>query len=90
MMSNQTRDDILENEHNDFVNSDNFQKMIDEKIKYSYYHKYDGIAPEGFCLISENVLDQLKDFDIWKQWKNNPELIKKLTIQELKNVDFVG
>ncbi len=83
------RDEILQQDHENFVNSEDFQKMIDEKIKYSHYHKYDGIAPEGFVLISENVLEKLKEFDTWKEWKNNPNLLKILTGEELKNQGFV-
>lgn len=80
------KDEILEQDHNNFVNSEDYYKMIDEKIKYSHYHKYDGIAPEGFVLVSENVLEKLKDFDTWKEWKSNPNLIKNLTIEELNNL----
>ena len=33
--------------------------------------RYSGIAPEGFVLLSEESIEKLKDFDIWKKWKNN-------------------
>jgi hypothetical protein len=33
--------------------------------------RYSGIAPEGFVLLSEEAIEKLKDFDIWKKWKNN-------------------
>lgn len=48
---------------------------IKEKIENSHYHKFEGIAPEGFILVPEDVLEQLRDFDTWKEWKNNPELL---------------
>ncbi len=48
---------------------------IKEKIKNSHYYKYSAIAPEGYFLVSESVLEKLKDFDFWKEWKNNPELL---------------
>ena len=45
--------------------------------------KFDGIAPEGFVLVHENVLEELKDFEIWKEWKNN-----QISIKELNNKHF--
>lgn len=56
-----------------------FMTDIKEKIKDSHYHKFTGIAPDGFILVPEEVLEQLKDFDVWKEWKSNPELLEKLT-----------
>jgi hypothetical protein len=48
---------------------------IEEKIKYSHYYKYQGIAPEGFILIPEEALEHLKDFDTWKEWKHDPSIL---------------
>jgi hypothetical protein len=45
--------------------------------------KYDGIAPDGFILISEGALEELKVFDTWKEWKNDA-----LSIKELNNRNF--
>lgn len=45
--------------------------------------KFDGIAPEGFVLVHENTLEELKDFEIWKEWKNN-----QISIKELNNKHF--
>jgi hypothetical protein len=45
--------------------------------------KYDGIAPDGFILITEGALEELKVFDTWKEWKNNT-----LSIKELNNRNF--
>jgi hypothetical protein len=33
--------------------------------------RYSGIAPDGFVLLTEEAIEKLKDFDIWKKWKNN-------------------
>lgn len=59
-------------------------KDIKEKIKYSHYYKFQGIAPEGFLLIPEEALERLKDFDTWKEWKHDPEvlinIIKEVTL----------
>ena len=48
---------------------------IEEKIKHSHYYKYQGIAPEGFVLIPEEALERLKDFDTWKEWKHDPNVL---------------
>lgn len=58
------------------------KKVIQEKGKT---YKFDGVAPEGFILINEKTLEDLKDFEIWKSWKN-----KLLTIKDLddKNSDL--
>jgi len=45
--------------------------------------KYDGVAPDGFIMISEGALEELKVFDTWKEWKNNT-----LSIKELNNRNF--
>jgi hypothetical protein len=28
------------------------------------------VAPEGYIVLREEVLEELKDFDVWKAWKN--------------------
>jgi hypothetical protein len=33
--------------------------------------RYNGVAPEGYTLLRNEVLVELKDFDNWKAWKNN-------------------
>jgi len=57
---------------------------IHEKIKDAHYLKFQGVAPEGFLLIPEDALNALKDFDTWKEWKNNPQIltniIKEITL----------
>lgn len=47
--------------------------MIDVKFlleKYGGLHKFGNTAPEGFILIHEKTLEDLKVFDTWKSWKN--------------------
>lgn len=80
-----SNDDLLESEHVKFVNSEEYKGFIENKIIESYYHKYDGVAPEGFVLIPEEVLEKLKDFDTWKEWKHNPSLLKNMSKEFLKN-----
>jgi hypothetical protein len=45
--------------------------------------KFDGIAPEGFVLVHEDTLEELKDFEVWKEWKHN-----QISIKELNNKHF--
>ena len=51
------------------------KKILDE---FGQVKKFDGIAPEGFVLIHEKTLEQLKEFDTWKDWKNGVIDINKL------------
>ena len=49
--------------------------------------KFDGVSPEGFVLVHENALEELKDFEIWKEWKNNIielDLNNRIEIEESK------
>jgi hypothetical protein len=43
-------------------------KPSQEDIKKT---RYIGVAPEGYTLVRNEVLTELKDFDNWKAWKNN-------------------
>jgi hypothetical protein len=45
--------------------------------------KYNGLAPEGFVLVCEKTLEDLKNFEIWKEWKN-----EYITLKELNNKNF--
>jgi hypothetical protein len=81
-----SQDNILEQEHNEFVNSELFCQMIKEKIENSHYYKYDGIAPEGFILIPEQTLERLKDFDYWKEWIHDSTTFNKDMKEDTKNM----
>jgi hypothetical protein len=54
--------------------------IIIEKIKNSHYHKFSGIAPEGFMLVPIEVLDKLKIQEIWKTWVDDEKFLEKLII----------
>ena len=45
--------------------------------------KFNGVAPEGFILVHEKTLEELKDFDTWKSWKHN-----EITIKEMNKINF--
>jgi len=47
-------------------------------------HKFGGTAPEGFILIHEKTLEQLKQFDVWKSWINN-----EIDINQLNKKNFL-
>lgn len=75
---------FLEQEHEDFVNSDNYLKMIKEKIEFSEYYKYNGIAPEGFTLLPNELLDELKTLENWLDFKEDPNWVEKNSKNILK------
>ena len=56
------------------------KKILEEE---GVMRKYEGVAPEGFVLVHEKTLEDLKDFDTWKSWKND-----NVTIKELNNKNF--
>jgi len=60
--------------------------MIDvEKIlkEQGGLHKFGGVAPEGFVLIHQKTLEDLKKFDTWILWSEN-----KLSLTELNKKYF--
>lgn len=56
------------------------KKIIQEE---GLIKKFEGVAPEGFILVHEKTLEDLKDFENWKSWKHN-----ELTIHELNKKNF--
>ena len=81
-----SQDNILEQEHNEFINSELFYQMIKEKIENSHYHKYDGIAPEGFIIMPEQTLERLKNFDYWEKWIHDSTTFNKDMKEDTKNM----
>jgi hypothetical protein len=59
--------------------------MID--TKQIVENRYKGVAPEGFVMILEKTIQDLQDFEIWKEWKNNIielDLNNRIEIEESK------
>ena len=59
--------------------------MID--TKQIVENRYKGVAPEWFVLILEKTIQDLQDFEIWKEWKNNIielDLNNRIEIEESK------
>ena len=60
-------------------------KMID--INKIVEGRYTGVAPEGFVLLHEKTIQDLQDFEIWKEWKNNIlelDLKNRIEMEECK------
>jgi hypothetical protein len=55
---------------------------IKDKISKSAYYKLLGNTPEGFVMVHNKVLEDLKDFDNWKSFKHNVNYILE------KNIDI--
>lgn len=54
---------------------------IKEKIKNAHYHKFTGVAPDGFIMIPNEVLQKLKDFEIWKKWLDDERVLEEMIIK---------
>lgn len=55
---------------------------IKDKVKKSNYYKLIGNVPEGFVMVHKKVIEDLKNFDNWKNFKYNPNYIEE------KNIDI--
>lgn len=47
--------------------------------------KFGGVAPEGFVLVHEKTLSELRDFNTWLDWKMGRKTIKEMN---KKNFEF--
>ena len=56
------------------------KKIIKEE---GHIRKFAGVALEGFVLVHEKTLEELKDFDKWKMWKHD-----EISIQEMNKNNF--
>ena len=56
------------------------KKLIKE---IGFKTKFTGVAPDGFILVHENTIESLKDFDVWKSWKNG-----EISFEELNKNNF--
>jgi hypothetical protein len=45
--------------------------------------KFSGVAPEGFVLVHQKTLEDLKEFETWKEWKHG-----HISIEELNKNNF--
>ena len=56
------------------------KKIIKEE---GHIKKFEGVAPEGFVLVLEETLEQLKDWDTWLDWK-----MGRISIHEMNKINF--
>lgn len=56
------------------------KKILEEE---GQVRKLEGNAPEGFVLVHEKTLEDLLEFETWKEWKN-----KNITIKQLNKKNF--
>ena len=50
-------------------------------------NRYSGVTPEGFVLLHEKTIQDLQNFEIWKEWKNNIlelDLKNRIEMEECK------
>lgn len=45
--------------------------------------KFNGVAPDGFIMVHEDTLEQLKHLDVWLEWK-----MGRLSIEEMNKINF--
>lgn len=64
----------------------NFCDIVKKRIQNSHFHKFDRIAPEGFILIPIETLERLRNFDNWKEWKSNPNILQIWGIEDTKKI----
>lgn len=60
----------------------NIKKILEEE---GLVKRFEGIAPEGFVLVHERTLEELKDFEIWKEWKHGVVSINDLNKRNFSN-----
>jgi hypothetical protein len=62
------------------MNKINIKEILE---KEGNVRRFVGVAPEGFVLVHEKTLEDLRDFDLWLEWRN-----KRVTIKDLNNKNF--
>ena len=58
----------------------NIEKILEEE---GNVRRFVGVAPEGFVLVHEKTLQELQDFEIWREWKNGLR-----SIEEMNKLNF--
>lgn len=58
------------------------KKIIEEE---GHIRKFAGIAPEGFVLVHEKTLEDLRNWYIWERWKNDEISIETLNKNNFDN-----
>jgi hypothetical protein len=58
------------------------KKIIKEE---GHIRKFEGVAPEGFILVHEKTLEDLKNWYVWEQWKEGKTSIHELNKRNFEN-----
>jgi hypothetical protein len=58
----------------------NIKEILEEE---GNVRRFVGVAPEGFVLVHEKTLQDLQDFEIWREWKNGLR-----SIEEMNKLNF--
>jgi hypothetical protein len=58
----------------------NIEEILEEE---GNVRRFVGVAPEGFVLVHEKTLQDLQDFEIWREWKNGLR-----SIEEMNKLNF--
>lgn len=59
-------------------------KEIKDRIKKSHFLKFTGNVPEGFVMIPEKTLERMREFDFWKKWKHDSNVLIQTSIEDTK------
>ena len=66
-----------------------FQKKVSDIEKFikenHLIKKFDGVAPDGFVLVHEKTLEDLKNWFTWEQWRMNKISIEDLNKNNLES-----
>jgi hypothetical protein len=60
----------------------NIEKILEEE---GNVRRFVGVAPEGFVLVHEKTLQDLQDFEIWREWKNGLRSIEEMNKLNFQN-----
>jgi hypothetical protein len=61
---------------------------IKDKINKAHYYKLMSNVPEGFVFVHQSVIEELKDFDNWKDFKYYSNYIEEKNIEKVLSKDF--
>ena len=76
----ETENHTLMEKQNELNQKIDIKKIIKEE---GHIRKFYGVAPDGFVLVHEKSLEELKDFEVWKEWKHG-----QISIEDLNKKNF--
>jgi len=76
----ETENHTLMEKQNELSQKIDIKKIIKEE---GHIRKFNGVAPDGFILVHEKSLEELKDFEVWKEWKHG-----QISVEDLNKKNF--